>query len=67
MKSDDKDQTELLRGIKADTAILVAMAPPKVRTWAWRLNNMVNLGTAIASTVAGAIAGAAMGYWFSKL
>ena len=68
-----EEECRLLRSIDANTREtaanteeLVKHSAPQVRTWAWRLNNVVSLGNAIAGAVAGAIAGAAAGWYFAK-
>jgi hypothetical protein len=58
----DPGPQELLAAILVELRKLVA-ATPTPRTWTWRLNNLIWLGV----TVAGAVAGAAAGWWFSKL
>lgn len=47
----------------ANTERILAAQKPAARTWGWRLNNLVWLGV----TIAGAVAGAAAGWFFSQL
>lgn len=63
MSQGDSESVKLLRVIAANTTALVEAAPPKPRTWGWRLNNIVWL----AVTLAGAVASAAAGWFFGRL
>ena len=62
----DDDAIAVLRDIKANTDALVA-AKPAVRSWGWRINNLVWLGVQMAANGFGAAVGAYMAWKLAQV